>query len=304
MDNQKWQLENLIKRAFERTKERFLSYFLTWVASFAFVLGVMVILLLAIGLIAVIYGITKSALLVVLLSIVLTIAFYVALIFVTSWISLATISVLIDDKKLGVGETFSKVKPLVWGYFWMNLLVSLFFFGLLPWGILSLSAVLILWAFWASFVAFAYLKFQKRGLQSLWISRQMFLARGWGIFGRMVIVNLAVFAIGFLFSFSLRNAAGRGLSFLCSIVTGPFLISFQYEMFKNLNEPKQVKKPTVWFVLSLVGWILMIVGIVAVVGFAIQNAMILFNQYQSNPQEFLKNIIPTPTGFPFESPML
>lgn len=299
MDNQKWQLEGLIKRAFERTKERFLSYFLTWVASFAFVLGLMVLLLLAIGLVAVIYGITKSALLVVLFSIILMIAFYVALIFVTSWIGLATISVLIDDKKLGVGETFSKVKPLVWGYFWMNLVVSFFLLGLMPFAFLSFFIVLVLWLFWSSFLSFAYLKFQKRGLQSLWISRQMFLTRGWGIFGRMVLVNLAVLALSFLISFSLRNAAGRGLSFLFSVVTGPFLISFEYEMFRNLEKPKEVKKPTVWFVLSLVGWVLMIFGIIVTGALIVQNITGLVNQYQNNPQEFLKYIIPTPTGSPF-----
>lgn len=268
MESKKWQLENLIKNAFERTKDRFLSYFLTWLLSFALGAAIVVGLLLFLGLIAVLYVVTKSVLLVSVLGILVTIGFYVALIYVCSWISLATVSVIINEEKMGAGEIFHKVKPRVWGYFWMNLLAFLFMLGLLPFGILSFSIVFILWSLWSSFMTFVYLTQKKKGLQNLWIAREMFRQKAWGIFGRMLLVGFAVFAISFLLSFSMKNSAGAGLSMLFSLVATPFALSFNFEMFKLLKVPTGVKTPTLWVVFSVIGWVLTVVltvGIVALV---------------------------------------
>lgn len=268
-------------------------------------LGLMIVLCLAVLLGVLIFGLTKSILLIVLLGIILTIAFYVAFIFVTSWIGLATVSVLISDEKLGAIETFKKVKPLVWGYFWMNIVVSFFMFGLLPLGALSLGVIFVLWALWSSFLPFVYLKTQKKGLENLWISREMFRQRPWGLFGRLMLINLAVFAISFFISYSGKNATTSGLSFLFSILSAPFVLSFEYEMFQNLKEVKEAKKPNVWFVLSVIGCVLMILAFVAAIVLITQAAMNSFNQYQNNPQRFFQNFIPTPTTiYQFQAPVL
>jgi hypothetical protein len=269
MDNEKWQVEGLIKRAFARTKDRFLSYFLTWVASFGMIIGAFLLLLVLGSLVMIASGIAKSMLAAVVLGIIIGIGFYIGFIYISSWIVLATIEVLISEEKLGVGATFAKVKPMVWGYFWMSFLAGLFMMGLMPWGILSLGVIFVLWALWSSFMAFAYLKFQKKGLQSLWISRQMFRQNPWGIFGRSLLLTVAIWAISIainlVFGSMGKNGsmASSGISMIFSLLYAPFAMSFSYEMFSNLEAPKEeVKTPTVWVVFSVLGWALTILLVV------------------------------------------
>jgi hypothetical protein len=295
MDNEKWQVEGLLKRAFNRTKERFLSYFLTWVASFGMGIGVLVLILLAAGLIAILYGVTKSVLVVGVLGLAIGIGSYVALIYVSSWIALATISVMTSEEKLGVGATFSKVKPLIWGYFWMSFLSGLFMLGLMPWGVLSLGVVFVLWALWSSFMSFVYLKFQKKGLQNLWISRQMFRQNPWGIFGRSALLMVAIWAISIainlVFGSMGKNGsmASSGISMIFSILYAPFAMSFSYEMFLNLEEPKEeVKTPSVWVMFSVLGWVLSILAFVGTIGLLVSQAPVLMQK--ANEMKNLKNV--------------
>lgn len=299
MDNEKWQLEGLFKRAFERTKERFVSYLLTWVVSFG--IGILIILLslLAVGVAVLLYVLTKSVVLTVFFGIFATIVFYFALVFSTSWISLATVSVLVSEEKLGAFDTLKKVKPLVWGYFWMSVLIGLFFVGLLPWGVLTLGVVLILWSFWATFATFVYLTTQKKGLQNLWVSRQMFLQRAWGIFGRLLLVNLGFVAINMFLSMGGgKNGLSSGLSFLFGILASPFLVSFSYEIFKNLDVPNEVKKPRVWVVFSVLGWILTVLLFVGLIFLAASQGPALFqklggfkNVNKFNQKEFQRQML-------------
>jgi hypothetical protein len=284
----KWQVEGLLRRAFNRTKERFLSYFLTWVASFGIGIGVLVLILLAAGLIAILYGVTKSVLLVGVLGLVIGIGSYVALIYVSSWIALATISVLIDEEKLGVGATFAKVKPLVWGYFWMSLVIGLFIGGFAIFGFLTLFVLFILWAFWSSFAPFVYLTQKRKGLDNLWVSKQMIEQRALGIFGRMLLVNMVYLMVYLLIVFGMKNMAGSGLSTLISVFATPFIFCFEYEMFKNLEVPTEVKKQNGWVIVSIIGYVLMLV-IFVLFGALIFSQLGNFMQ-KANEMKNLKNV--------------
>jgi MFS family permease len=278
--------------------------------SFGMGIGVIILILLAAGLIAILYGVTKSVLVVGVLGFVIGIGSYVAFIYVSSWTALATISVLTREEKLGVGATFEKVRPMVWGYFWMSFLAGLFMIGLMPWGILSFGVVFILWALWSSFLPFVYLKFQKKGLQSLWISRQMFRQNPWGIFGRLFLINFAVFAVSFLISLSGgsgKNNITSGFSILFSAVTAPLALSFSYEMFLNLEYPKEeVKTPTVWVVFSVLGFVLTILLVVLGVyltysriftNFGMKDLQNLQNLNQTEMQKQLQNLKPEEQEF-------
>lgn len=208
----------------------------------------------------------KSAPVVGIIGIIITIAVgvigFILFLFVTSWIQLATTSILIQEAKLGAVETYKATKARVWGFVWFNFLTGLFILGLLPLGILSLGVVLILWAIWGSFAAFVYIQKQKKGLTNLWTSKALVSQRFWGIVWRVIVLYVAVMVLQFALAFGTRDSAAAFLggigSGLISLFTGPFITSFLYEMYLNLTEPTDVKTPKVWVGLSIIGWIISI----------------------------------------------
>ncbi len=306
MNEQSWQIEGLIKRAFSRTKERFLSYFLTWIVSFGIGILTFLAILLIAGLLFLVFTITQSPIITAILGVVAGLGAIIGLMYVSTWISLTTILVLISDEKLGIGETFKQTQPKVWQYLWVNLLIFLFMLGIYPISIFTLFIIFILWSVWATFVPFVFLKQNLRGFNNLWMSREMFFQKAWGIFGRSLLVGGAVMTISVLISIGGKNAASTGLSVLFSVFSAPFMISFTYEMYKNLEVPKEVKKPKVWFVLSMIGLVLMAICLIFGIFAAAQGATGMIEEVQKNPQgiqDIFKDYIPTPTEFPIEVPI-
>src|SRR3990167_1768015 len=203
-----WQIESLIKRAFGRTRERFLSYFLALIISFTFILVALIILviLLVVGGLGV--ALTKMALVSFLISLMMVLLAGLVLIFVSSWIQLSVIEILIQNDNLGVIETFKKVRPLVWDYLTFVLLSSLFMLGLLPLGLMSLGIAFLLWSFWNSFSTFVYLTNRQKGIANLWQSRALVNQRFWEIAGRMLILNLMVIFISLILAMSKSSYLG------------------------------------------------------------------------------------------------
>ncbi len=250
-----WQLEHLIKQAFLRTKERFVSYFLAVIVSFGLYLVAFFALIAVILVTGLLYGISKSVLLTVFLGFIILVVFLSLFVFIGSWTQLAAVEILIGEERIGVIDTYKKVKPLVWGYVWFSALSMLFMIGLFPLSVLSLFIILILWSVWSSFVVFVYLRQGRRRLDNLWVSRSMVNQRFWGIVGRIILVSLAILFINILLVSSKNSLLGLS-SVIFSLFTTPFAMSFNYEIYKNLREPTTVEKPKVWLVFSVVGWIL------------------------------------------------
>ena len=250
-----WQIESLIKRAFGRTRERFLSYFLALIISFTFILVALIILVLLLVVGGLGVALTKMALVSFLISLMMVLLAGLVLIFVSSWIQLSVIEILIQNDNLGVIETFKKVRPLVWDYLTFVLLSSLFMLGLLPLGLMSLGIAFLLWSFWNSFSTFVYLTNRQKGIANLWQSRALVNQRFWEIAGRMLILNLMVIFISLILAMSKSSYLGV-VSVIFSFVSQPFLISFSFEMYRNLPKPVEAKGPRAWFLLSVAGWIL------------------------------------------------
>lgn len=269
--NNSWQIEQLIKRAFIRTKERFLSYFLVVIVGILIILAAV-----AIGLILgipILFLIKPAPIVAGIMAAVLYTAGIVAFFYITSWIGLAGAAVLIEEPKLGVSATYKSVRSRVWGFVWFNFLTGLFIIGLLPLGILSLGVVFILWAIWGSFALFVYLKKQKKGIANLWTSKALVSQKFWGIVWRVIVVYVAVMVLQFALAFGTRDSAVAALggisSGIISLFTGPFITSFLYEMYTNLTEPTEVKTPKVWVGLSIIGWVLSVILFVALTASAI-----------------------------------
>ncbi|QQG44316.1 MAG: hypothetical protein HYW86_00125 [Candidatus Roizmanbacteria bacterium] len=255
-----WQIESLFKQAFIRTKERFLTYFLILFITFFSTLVVLFGGALLTGIVFLIYSLTKLTVLVFFLGVVVLVIFVISVIYIASWGQLAINESLIHDPKLGSIETIKKVRPLVWGYFRYTILLILFSFGLSIYGFLSLGVVWIVWGVWGVFGVFVYLKQKRKGLDNLWVSKQMVSQRFWGILGRLALVYGVVWFIQLSFSFNENNSL-RLISTVISFIAGPFIIAYIYEIYKNLSVPDKVKRPMIWIILSIIGGILLVIGL-------------------------------------------
>lgn len=254
-----WRVESLIGVAFKRTKERFLSYFLALVLSFLVCGAIFLVVGLTALILGVVFAVTKSILLLVILALPLGLLAFFASFYVGVLVQLTLVEVLIQKERIGVMETFGRMRPYVWGYYFYSLFSAIFLFGLLPLGFLSLGIVLFLWSFWNSFGLFVYLEKRKKYLANLWYSRTLINQRFWGIIGRLVLIYAAYYFVIILL-FSTQSSLIIGLAGIISWFVGLFITSYTYEMYTLLPEPQtEPKRPTVWIFLSVLGWIVMIV---------------------------------------------
>lgn len=259
-----WQIENLLRAALARTKDRFLSYLLSLGLSAAIGCGgVLALLVLGVP-VALLVSVTKFSAVAIFTGALLAIGALIALAYLGAWTSLTVVQTLIREEKIGLIETFKEVRPLVWGFVWYQALAGLFLIGILPWGLLTFFIIPILWMIWSSFAAFVYLQKRKSGLENLWVSKALVSQRLWGIVGREALVFLTIFVIGALLSSQPVLATIWGLA---QIFTTPFLIGFSFEMYRLLPEPppEKIKTPSGWVVLSALGWVLAIGLIVLLV---------------------------------------
>jgi hypothetical protein len=265
------QLEHLFRAAFKRTKDRFLSYFLSWLLFYAIGIGAVIAIALIVGLHFLVFAVTKSPAVVGTLAFISTIGALVGLMYLGAWGTLSTTLVLISDKAIGVTDAMKEVKPIIWRYLGFSLLMTLFILGIFSISIFTLFILLFVWMVWGSFALFIFLEDKKPGLQALWKSKAMTKGRFWGIFGRIVLVYVALYVIVIAFSVGAANYRILNvLSFVISLFIGPFIISYLYEIYKNIPKADSAKQSTGWIIASVVGWLLLVLGIVSTISSAAQ----------------------------------
>ncbi len=253
-----WQIENLLKSAFVRIKERFLTFLLSLGLSAAFGGGVVLILTILGTLLAILMNATKFSVLSIFLSALLAVAGVIAGVYLAVWIGLTVIQSLISPKRKGIVETFREVHPWVWGFVGYKCLAGLFLLGLLPLGLITFFIVPLLWVAWGSFAAFVYLAERKKGLANLWVSKAIISQRFWGILGREALVFFTLGAVGVLVNLSGPRPFGSVWGCLQIFMT-PFIVCLNYEMYRLLPKTATVKTPRGWLITSAAGWILSLV---------------------------------------------
>lgn len=255
-------LETLFKVAFKRTKERFLTYFLTYILSIFIFIGLFLAIGLVVGINVLVAMATQSETVSITLGIISGIAAVGGLIFVGCWTSLAYLYALIAPNKIGVMEVYKTVKPLVWPYFKVSIITTIFMVGLLPFGIITIGILLLLWGIWGMFMLFVFLDKKETGLQNLFISKEIVSSNFWGIVFRAIMIYGAYMVILFLLGVASGNENSSGIGAILitilGIFAGPFITSYFYEMYKRIPSPKEVSSNTFWVILSVVGWILSI----------------------------------------------
>jgi O-antigen/teichoic acid export membrane protein len=101
-----------------------------------------------------------------------------------------------------------------------------------------------------------FIEKKQKGLENLWTSRAYVHQRFWGVLARQGLVVATLMVVNILLNIE-KSALLTIISFIISLFINAFMVSFNYEMYRALPEPKEVKKPTLWIAFSIVGWILM-----------------------------------------------
>ncbi len=288
------EVEKLFKRAWDRFKDRFLNFLIVTVLGWALGIAIVLGVLISVGVVFLVWVLLKAQIAVAIAGVIMGIASVALLVYLSSWAQLAIIEALIQTKRVTPFETFKKVKPFVKDYVVFILLLMLFFIGLFPFTLLSLFIVGLLWSLWSSFSVFIFLEKRKKGLENLWISRDMVNQKFWPIAGLAFVVFIVIILVSTLF-ISAKNG------FLSSAVTQlfitPLVTCFYYEMYKSLKVPQQGKKPRVWIGLSVVGFALLVVVMVVSVQ-ALQKAIPEFMKKNSpEKRPFYKELLyPSPSA--------
>ena len=265
------QLEHLFRAAFERTKSRFLSYVLSWLLFYAIGIGAMLAILLIVGLHFLIYAVTKSPVVTGTVAFISSIAALIGLMYLGAWGTLATTLTLVSEKAISVTDAMKEVRPIIWRYLGFSLLMSLFILGIMSISIFTLFILLFVWMVWGAFSLFIFLEDKKPGLQALWKSKAMTKGHFWGILGRLLLVYVAVYVVMIVLSLGAANYRALNLvTFVISLLVGPFVISYMYEIYRNLPKVEEAKASTGWIIASVLGWVLLVVGIFSSINSAMQ----------------------------------
>ncbi len=257
-----WEVETLIRKAFARTKERILTY----VLGYFVMVGLMMLIFLGLA-IMVVFGGTVFAVKANVITGVLVLALFflsgAAILYITSFSQLLLTYTIMRSEKGTLMQNIREIKPMVWGFVWFMLASSLFMIGLIPFGLLSLFVIFILWMFWGTFASFIYLDRKLHGLDNLWTSYAMVNQRFWGVAGRMLILMVGYFILMGIFSIPYDPQSSAAsvllslLQFVIGIAFGAFTLSYDYEIFKLLKVPEKVERPSIWIIFSVIGWVLM-----------------------------------------------
>lgn len=285
-------IETLFSKAFARFKDRFLSYLI--VSALSWGLGLMLVVagLLMSGIVAAVWFSTKALVASVTVGVVGLLALIVGLIYISAWVQLATVDVLISAKKLPPFDVYKKVKPMVGGYIYFMVVLGLFMVGLLPLTIASLFIVGILWSLWSIFSVFIYLEKKKKGLENLWISRAMVNQKFWPILG----VVLLVIVLMSLVSLVLVSAkTGFAISLVTQLVLTPFIMSLYYELYLTLKVPAKGVKAPVWMALSVIGYVVTAVVLVVSVQALGKLGTDLMKKNNTEQQMYKELTYPSPT---------
>jgi hypothetical protein len=110
------QIETLFKSAFKRTRDRFLSYFLSSVIiSGASIVLVVLGFLISGGLIF-LFSLSHNAFLIGTVSTVIALVFVLAFLYLFSWWGLVVVELMIQSSKTDVVGAYKKIKQLVMKY--------------------------------------------------------------------------------------------------------------------------------------------------------------------------------------------
>ena len=273
-----WDIKVLLQKACLRVKKRFVHYIVAVVVS-GLILAAFTLILLCIGLLLgyPLYQAQNWGMLTVLVGGILVIAL-VAFGYLTAWIGLGLTKIIMQENpKVDIARSFKSVQPFIHDFFTIQFFMGLFIFGLIPFIVLSFGVVGIIWSVYINFLLFVYLDKKKRGMDNLWLCKAMISPHLWAIAGRIFLLSMIIGIITSIFT-AMDSIVLKIVGYAISLLAAPFSLSYHYEIYKNLNEPKTFKRPTDWIIASILGFGLSLVVVIALIFVFIQNGPNSFTQ--------------------------
>lgn len=287
-------MEKIISLSFNRFKKTFLRYFLVYVLSVLGFVGTFLAAAISAGVMVGLYFLLGQQMAVaIILGILLAVLIIGLFVYLTTWMQIAQTLVIIKPEIKSVIDSFKEAQPLIPGLIIFQIINGLFLAGLFLTNIF-LFVPYLLWSIWGSFSLFYYIAGKRGGLTPLWYSRAKVNTNFFKVVGYYLIIVFAYFLIA-----GLVSQGGEELGFINTIfwfIASPLIISFSYELFQSLPEPKEVKAPKSWLLFSVLGWAvnaLLIFGILSS-GYRSLPKLLKQNKQlkidQNLRQEILKNI--------------
>lgn len=173
------------------------------------------------------------------------------------WCQAAILAIVVDEET-GIIEAFQQGWEYLWPLTWVitilsGILMTGFALGFLP-GFLFLV--------WFSFCAFIMLEEDRRGMETLLISREYVRGYGWNICGKMIVIWI-ISALAAIIPF---------LGQILSILFAPFLMLYLLIMYRDLKSIKGTieiengsGRTLFWWTVTIIGMILPIVILIGLI---------------------------------------
>jgi len=178
---------------------------------------------------------------------------FALLIYLATWFQLSQVLAITRPELKEVYDCFKESRQLILPFIGFSVLHALFLMGFFLSNIFFFLPYII-WSVWGAFSVFAFLDGKRGGLKPLWYSK----ARVAGNFFKVLLFIAIAYAALFLLT-SIFTQINKDLSVLNTLiwfVATPFLMSYSFEIYRSLPEPKTAKPSTTGIAFSVIGWIL------------------------------------------------
>ncbi len=142
------------------------------------------------------------------------------------------------EKPTDVKQAYIDAKPYIWPLFVAGLFSALF--TILGFVLLIIPGIIV--SVWLSFVYFTTVIENKRGMEALKASKAYVEGYWWAVFGRILLVGLVIglisAAVGGLAIMIMGDNLGTLVQNIISLAATPFVLLFQYDLYKNLRNIK------------------------------------------------------------------
>lgn len=170
-----------------------------------------------------------------------------------------------EESNIGWKRSYRGGFPYFWPFIWVALLTGLAVMG--GFALLIIPGIMVsVWLYFASILTVAE---NARGIDALQKSREYVRGRWWATFWRILVPTLLLMGLQIILSmFPFSQDLSDTLETILSLVSTPFIIAYDYLLYKELHRTYRSSYPTRKHSLIVLIWI-GIAAIVALAGFSL-----------------------------------
>ena len=188
----------------------------------------------------------------------------------------ASLTVAVTDESLGVSSALSRGWSKVWSFVWLFSILGFVITG----GFLLFFIPGMLFLVWFSFAQFVLAEENERGMNAMLKSREYVRGYGGDVFLRMFLIWIIAAVVGMV----------PFIGPILSIVFFPFVLIYLYQIYADLKGMHTARafsastgEKVKWIFVSLLGYIVVPVMIIALVGAAFLGPLLALRAFQADP---------------------